>query len=280
MSKKSTRIGLSAHYTSYVWLKHGLSYPQLSTLSGRLIHLILSPINAFFKVKSGANIDTFLLQRHKIIDAQLEQLIKEQGVTQILELGAGLSPRGLSMATKYPHTQYIETDLEPMVKHKTKLIQKMTNPCNLTIKPCSFIATGNQPCIIERLKEFDTQKPTLVISEGLINYFSKAQLQGAMQTMTKAFKPFSQGYYLTDIYPNDVHHRSYRYLKFAQCLVSKLTATRWFLHYKNEEEIANAFIEWGAAQCQVINPKNLSKTNLIESTKTEPLVRIVLNRIV
>lgn len=280
MSKKPTRIGLSAHYTSYVWLKHGLSYPQLSTLSGRLIHLLLAPINAFFKVKGGANIDTFLLQRHKIIDAQLEQLIEEQGVAQILELGAGLSPRGLSIATKYPHIQYIETDLEPMVKHKTKLIQNMKIPCNLTIKPCSFIATSNQPSIVKRLKEFDTQKPTLVISEGLINYFSKTQLQDAMQTMTKAFKPFSQGYYLTDIYPNDVQHPSYRYLKLAQRLVSKLTATNWFLHYKNEEEIAKAFIDWGVAQCQVINPSSLSETNLIEPTKTEPLVRIVLNRII
>lgn len=280
MSKIPTRIGLSAHYTSYVWLKHGLSYPQLSTLSGRLIHLLLAPINAFFKVKGGANIDTFLLQRHKIIDAQLERLITEQGVTQILELGAGLSPRGLSMATKYPDIQYIETDLEPMVKHKTKLLQNMNSPCNLSIKPCSFIATNNQPCIVQRFEEFDIKKPTLVISEGLINYFSKEQLQGAMQTMTKAFKPFSQGYYLTDIYPNDVQHPSYRYLKLAQRLVSKLTATRWFLHYKNEEEIAKAFIEWGFAQCQVINPNRWSETNLIEPTKTEPLVRIVLNRAV
>lgn len=278
MSKSSSRLSLSAHYTSYVWLKHGLSYAELSTLSGKLIHLFLSPINAFFKLKGGANIDTFLLQRHKIIDHQVEKLIKEHGVTQILELGSGLSPRGLYMANKFSHIQYIETDLEDMTAHKKSRLNKLPQPENLTLKPCSFITTNSQPSIKERLAELDPNQPTLIVSEGLINYFSTEDFSQELAHISATLKDFKQGYYLSDLYPDDINHPSYKYLKIAQALVSKLTGNTWFLHYQNDDEIAEAFEQAGFAKTQVINPKSLYESEVVEAIKAEPLVRIVFSQ--
>lgn len=278
MSKSSSRLSLSAHYTSYVWLKHGLSYPQLSTLSGRLIHLLLSPINGFFKLKGGANIDTFLLQRHKIINHELKKLIEEKGVTQVLELGSGLSPRGLYMASAYPHIQYVETDLEDMIKHKAQRLKKLNPPSNLNLKACSFIAFNNQPSIADRLEELSPNQPTVIVSEGLINYFSTEDFNQALKNISAALKPFKASHYLSDLYPDDINHPSYKYLKMAQSLVSKLTGNTWFLHYQNNDEIAKAFKEAGFLSTQVINPKNLYKTGVVEAIKAEPLVRIVLGQ--
>src|SRR5690554_183585 len=82
-STDTSRISISAHYTGYVWYKNGLSDPRYVTPLGRLSNVLFSPVNGLLKVMAGAHIDTFLLQRHLMLDHLLCQLIENEGGEQV-----------------------------------------------------------------------------------------------------------------------------------------------------------------------------------------------------
>jgi hypothetical protein len=73
----TSRISISAHYTGYIWYKNGLSHTQFVTPMGRAAYWILKPMNVFMQSMIGASIDTFLLQRHFVLDHLVEQAIEE-----------------------------------------------------------------------------------------------------------------------------------------------------------------------------------------------------------
>ncbi|MEI8259792.1 MAG: NTP transferase domain-containing protein, partial [Deltaproteobacteria bacterium] len=45
----SARISPTAHYTSYVWFRNGLSHPALVSPAGRALHLLLRPLNVAYE---------------------------------------------------------------------------------------------------------------------------------------------------------------------------------------------------------------------------------------
>jgi O-methyltransferase involved in polyketide biosynthesis len=97
----TSRISISAHYTGYIWYKNGLSHKQFVTPMGRAAYWALKPMNVFMQKMIGASIDTFLLQRHFVLDYLVDQAIAE-GYEQIVELAAGLSSRGYLVKKSTP----------------------------------------------------------------------------------------------------------------------------------------------------------------------------------
>src|SRR4051812_43465992 len=92
----SSRISPTAHYTSQVWFRHGMSHPALETAFGRRLHAALAPINFAYRVTGRPNLDEMLLARHRCLDALLERAIASGEVSQVIEVAAGLSPRGFT----------------------------------------------------------------------------------------------------------------------------------------------------------------------------------------
>jgi len=92
----TSRISFTALYTGYVWYKHGLSDEILKTEQGAWLYRSLKPFNALAnRLSPGLSLETMLLQRHALIDHFLTEAIAENGSLQIIEVAAGLSPRGL-----------------------------------------------------------------------------------------------------------------------------------------------------------------------------------------
>src|SRR5687768_12863247 len=111
----SSRISPTAHYTSYVWFRHGMSHPALATPLGARLHMALRPMNLVYgRVSKRPNLDMMLLARHRVIDKLLEKEIVEGRVGQVIEIAAGLSARGLRFARRFPQIRYLEADLPAM----------------------------------------------------------------------------------------------------------------------------------------------------------------------
>src|SRR5579875_976432 len=104
------RIGPTAHYTGHVWSRNGLSHPGLSTVEGRILFDSLQPTMLASRAIGGPTLEAYLLARHRAIDARLKQAI-EDGVTQVIEVAAGLSPRGWRFVNRHEHIVYVEADL-------------------------------------------------------------------------------------------------------------------------------------------------------------------------
>src|SRR3954451_15365522 len=94
LRRGSDAISPTAHYTGHVWSRNGLSHPALATNEGRLFFAAFQPTMLASRVAGGPTLEGMLLARHRIIDALLESAIEDGRVAQVVEIAAGMSPRG------------------------------------------------------------------------------------------------------------------------------------------------------------------------------------------
>ena len=118
----SSGISFTALFTGHVWYESGMSARFFTSPKGELLYRGLAPVEYVSKRTFGFNVHDMLLQRHLIMDHLIEQHIKNEGVTQILEIASGYSPRGYTLSRKFPQLHYIEADLPHMAKRKTELL--------------------------------------------------------------------------------------------------------------------------------------------------------------
>ena len=122
----SDAISPTAHYTGYVWARNGLSHPALETREGRVLFDAARPMNAISEAFGGASLETYLLTRHRAIDVLLERAIEHAGVSQVVEVACGLSPRGWRFTRRYgDRLTYIEADLRAMAQRKRRALERM-----------------------------------------------------------------------------------------------------------------------------------------------------------
>ncbi|MEK9765592.1 MAG: class I SAM-dependent methyltransferase [Thalassolituus sp.] len=275
-STDTSRISVSAHYTGYIWYKHGLSAKGFVTNAGRFANATLAPVNALLRMLAGADIDIFLLQRHSVIDNQVRQLIEEQGVTQIVELACGWSPRGYRLKREYPQLRYIEGDLPGMAARKRHLLEQVGLLDGHEVCECNILNTDGPESIQALLDKLDPEQPTLIITEGLVNYFELDQIREVWSRMASGLKTFPKGWYITDLYPDFADHPSYRYVKFAQKLVGVFTRGGWPLHYPSDEAIREGFRGDGFNEIDVLDPASFyGKLKHLPEVKIQTLVRII-----
>src|SRR5262245_35856576 len=111
----TARISPTAHFTGYVWYRNGLGDPALRTRTGQLLVAAFSPTDRAARLAGGPALEDVLLGRHLVIDERLAQAIDRGEVEQVLEVAAGLSPRGLRFTRRYrDRLHYIEGDLPAM----------------------------------------------------------------------------------------------------------------------------------------------------------------------
>ena len=103
-------ISFTAHYTGYMWYLLGLSHEQLTTHKGKQLVSLLQPLELFSEKFIGHSIRSSLKLRHGLIDQRIHHLIKLHPNLQIVEIAAGLSPRGWRFRKQYPAITYIEID--------------------------------------------------------------------------------------------------------------------------------------------------------------------------
>lgn len=112
----SQAISPTAHYTGYVWARNGLSRPELGTFEGRLLFESLRPTMMPSALLGGGTLETYLIARHRAIDALLERAIEEhdegaaglprsrrgqEPVATLCDGAKGVPPRGLHL--RHPH---------------------------------------------------------------------------------------------------------------------------------------------------------------------------------
>src|SRR5205807_8353145 len=104
---------------------NGLSHPELSTAEGRVLFESLRPMIMVTRQLGGGSLESYLLTRHRAIDVLLEQAIEQHGITQVVEVAAGLSPRGWRFMQRYGNQlTYVEADLPEMAERKRRALER------------------------------------------------------------------------------------------------------------------------------------------------------------
>jgi O-methyltransferase involved in polyketide biosynthesis len=130
--------------------------------------------------------------RYKSIAARL----RASGMDQILELASGLSLRGLAMTEAHPGLTYVETDLPALNDEKRSLVTHVRLQHHLPDRPGYLLRTANAlelGQLRDATETCDRARPLAVVTEGLLQYLSPAELEGVAANIRSLLAAFGPG---------------------------------------------------------------------------------------
>jgi O-methyltransferase involved in polyketide biosynthesis len=241
-----SRISPTAHYTGYVWARNGLSHPGLSTGEGRVLFESLRPAMTVSGLLGRGTLEAYLLARHTAIDAVLERAIEQHGITQVIEVASGLSPRGWRFIQRYgERLAYIETDLPEMAERKRRALGQTDT--GHRVVALDALSEDDLPALAD---ELDPDAGLAIITEGLLGYLSKDDVTSLWRRFAQTLSRFRAGRYISDLHLASVQTRE---VKAFRVLLSAFVVGRVHLHFHDAEEATAALREAGFAQAELLS---------------------------
>lgn len=231
-------ISPTAHYTGYVWFAHGQSHEAFATRTGRLMYQALRGPNAAARAVGLATLEGMLLARHQLIDLRLTQAIEAGEVSQVIEIAAGLSPRGWRFTQRFPELTYLEADLPAMVEHKRALLEQV-GARHQVVELDALAPTA----LDDLCATLDPARGTAIITEGLVNYFDRATVTAMWSRFARALARFPHGLYLSDLIVRD-GNRDLVTTTFAT-LLGMFVRGKVHVHFASAEEAVRALEDAG-----------------------------------
>jgi O-methyltransferase involved in polyketide biosynthesis len=245
------RIGPTAHYTGYVWARNGLSHPELATTEGRILFDSLQPAMLASRALGGPTLEEYLLARHRAIDALLERAIERDGVGQVIEVAAGLSPRGWRFAQRFrERLVYVEADLPEMAERKRAALERMGSLGERhRVREVDALREDDAPgSLYAVLAELDERAGLAIITEGLLGYLPPDAVQNMWRRFATGLGRFSTGRYISDVHMGGAVTPPVRVFRV---LLSGFVRGRVYLHFDGPEDAVAALRDAGFAEADV-----------------------------
>jgi len=124
-------------------------------------------------------------------------LLKKAVATQVLDLGAGLSPRGLSKLG----IPYVELDIPVMTTLKEMVLQRLHRTGLVERRPNHILVPGSAldpDTFAQAVSHFDRAKPVTVFSEGFLHYLNNDQRAQVATNVVRVLTEFG-GAWVTDL---------------------------------------------------------------------------------
>lgn len=255
----SETISPTAHYTGYVWARNGLSHPRLETLEGRVMFESLRPMMAVSTTLGGPSLESYLLARHRAIDALLDQAIERHGVTQVIEVAAGLSPRGWRFTQRYgDRLTYIEADLPGMTARKRRALEQMGSLNDgHRVTEVDALRDRGANSISGLAAELDRESGLAIITEGLLGYLDTDSVDGIWRRFARTLSGFSSGRYISDLHLGSVQNAQIRAFRAA---LSVFVRGQVHLHFDNARQAEGALRDAGFTRARLYRASDVPGT--------------------
>lgn len=196
----SAAVSPTAHYTGETWVRNGLSHPQLATWQGRMLQRGCALPFAVSKRLGGPTLEGPLLARHRIIDSILDDQIRG-GVSQVVEVACGMSPRGWRFTERYgERLTYVEADLPAMARRKREALNRMGSLTERhRVVGLDALQEGGPGSLEALVETLDPAEGLAVITEGLLVYLDDDTVDALWARLATALGRFDQGVYLSDL---------------------------------------------------------------------------------
>jgi len=276
----TSRISPTAHYTGYVWHRHGLSHPALRTRTGAVLYNTLQPLlRGYHRMTGHTTLEMFLLRRHKVIDHLLEQAITSGAVTQVIEIAAGLSPRGLRFMQRFGATglRYIEGDLPDMAATKrARLDAKNLRGSNHHVVTLNaLLDEGPESLAGVATKLCDPGQGVAILTEGLVNYFDRQRTEAMWTRFARFSRDYPDSVYLSDLHVHD-EAMKVPIARAFQGALSAFARGSVHFHYRTPTEATRALHSVGFGSVSLHQPEVFSTVlTLPDAGVEQDIVRIV-----
>lgn len=246
----SETISPTAHYTGYVWARNGLSHPELETIEGRVLFESLRPMMTVSRAVGGASLENYLLTRHRAIDVLLERAIEEHGVTQVIEVACGLSPRGWRFRQRYgERIAYIEADLPDMAQRKRAALEKMDSLSERhSVAEVDALRERGPGSLAGVASEFDSDSGLAIITEGLLGYLTSEDVGDIWRRFARVLGGFATGRYISDLHLASVQNVQVRAFRL---LLSAFVRGRVHLHFSTADDATAGLRDAGFASAEI-----------------------------
>jgi O-methyltransferase involved in polyketide biosynthesis len=275
LPRPSEAISPTAHYTGYVWARHGLSDAELETIEGRVLFEALRPLAIVSGALGGPTLEGFLLARHRVIDDLLSKAIDDGRVSQVIEVACGLSPRGLRFARRYGDAiTYVEADLPGMAERKRAALARVgALGDNHRVVVLDALRDDGPDSLAEIAETLDPERGTAIVTEGLLNYFDRESVLGMWKRFGAVLGRFPEGLYLAD-----VHLAGDNFGVVARSFTAMLSAFvrgRVFMHFGTPDEAEEMLRSAGFAHGTVRKAVSYAVAADVRDDPGAQLVRIV-----
>lgn len=250
----AARISPTAHFTGYVWYRNGLGDPALRTPTGHFLVTAFSPIDRLSRLVGGPTLEATLLSRHTALDRILESAIATGEVAQILEVAAGLSPRGLRFKRRHgDRVRYVEGDLPGMARRKRRALGLGDGPTDgghliVELDALADAGPGSLADVAER--HLDRSRGLAIVTEGLVNYFDRSAIEGMWRRFAAVLAQHPHGLYVSDLHVVEDMERVRGARTFA-ALLSIFARGRVHLHYRDDAEAGRALLGAGFTEARL-----------------------------
>ena len=267
MAEAGSPISPTAHYTAAVWARNGLSHPALATTAGRLMYESSRPAHAVSKVLGGGGLEDILLARHLLIDQLLETAIDGGEVSQVIEIAAGLSPRGWRFSQRYGRQlTYMESDLPEMVERKRRALEEAESlGPNHRVIELDALADDGDSSLGAVASGLDPARGAAIITEGLLTYLDRDSILGLWRRCAEALSPFSHGLMLSDLHL--ASENTGLVTAVGTRLLSLFVRGRVEMQFDNETEALRALEAAGFAEAYLHRGSDVSDAPATESIR-------------
>ncbi len=273
MAEPRTSISPTAHYTAAVWARRGLSHPTLSTSTGRLMYWSAWPATRLTRALGGTGLEEFLVARHLLIDELLEAAIGRGEVSQVIEIAAGMSPRGWRFASRHGDgLTYIETDLPEMAARKREALAR-----------AGSLGPGHRVEALDALSEdglealageLDPNRGLAIVSEGLLSYLDRDSLLGLWRRAAGTLAAFPRGLMLSDLHL--ASENSGLLTAIGVRVLSAFVRGQVEMHFEDEQQALAALADAGFAEAalrsgtEVSDERGAGSVRVVEASTGRP----------
>jgi len=204
-------------------------------------------------------------QRARSIDAAIETV----GSPRILELAAGLSLRGLDMASQRADVFYLDTDLPEIAATKTNLVARLHPaplPGTLLVKPLDALDAEAVRASVALVPA----GPVAIVQEGLLMYLDDAEKAALAATVREVLLDRGGAWITADVYVRSAlqPQRDERTTKFLE---QHRVEEKKFADF---EAAADFFESHGFAVARRLSPENdpwpVRQTWVLEAARGAP----------
>ena len=269
--RTSSSISFTSTYTGHTWIKYGLSDPALETSQGRVLHALFMPIERALSFFSLPTLNGMLLSRHHSIDSILHSHVSSGRVGAVIEVAAGLSPRGLRFTRQYPALYYVECDLPSVASQKLSLLTSAgLLPSGSSsafgrhvVLPVDALAVSSSPDSIAAVArsaltgKLPAGQGVAIVTEGLVQYFSPDVAATIWENVATALRQFpAGGVYVSDL-NLDSENGSSVLESFFKWFLSLLVRGKVHFHFAGVEEAESKLIGYGFTTAHLHDPEDI-----------------------